>query len=257
MDGSAGRRFLTLAELHWLFAVEKAVTRMENTRDSVATEFPDPTRVGKGEFAKSGATRTRILEAAVELLAEKGYAATSTPAVARQASLSRTAMLYHFPSRHALIEAVVQFVTRRRVEMQEEMQAHLPRDETFRSRSVDSTWEQLQSKEFRAFCELSMAARTDAELAAVFEPAIAAFDRARRDMALKLAEPAVAESPGFHLRRDLHRFLMEGMAQQNGITFNKDQRQAELFAFLKLLWSEEGDAFINRAVEQAKREHDR
>ena len=144
-------------------------------------------------------------------------------------------MLYHFPSRQALIDAVVQFVTRRRVEMQEEMQAHLPQDETFRSRSVDSTWEQLQSKEFRAFCELSMAARTD------------------QDMALRLAEPSVAESAGFDLRRDVHRFLLEGMAQQNGITFNTAQRTARLFAFLKLLWSDEGEDFVNRALEQAER----
>jgi len=226
---------------------------MSDPSDSISTEFPDPTSVGKGEFAKSKATRTRILEAAVELLAEKGYAATSTPAVARQAGLSRTAMLYHFPSRQALIDAVVQYVTRRRVEMQEEMQAHLPQDDTFRSRSVDSTWEQLQSKEFRAFCELSMAARTDADLAAVFQPAMAAFDRARREMALKLAEPEVAESPGFHLRRDLHRFLLEGMAQQDGITFDQEQRMAQLFALLKLIWSDEGEAFVNRAVQRAEK----
>lgn len=225
---------------------------MKNPPDSIATDIPDPTELGKGEFAKSKATRTRILEAAMALLAEKGYAATSTPAVARKAGLSRTAMLYHFPSRQALIDAVVQYVTRRRVEMQEEMQAHLPHDDTFRSRSVDSTWEQLQSKEFRAFCELSMAARTDTDLAAVFRPAMAAFDQARQEMALKLAEPDVAESPGFNLRRDLHRFLLEGMAQQDGITFDQEQRMAQLFAFLKLVWSDEGEAFVNLAVQRAR-----
>ena len=207
--------------------------------------------MGRGAFQKSKATRTRILEATVAVLAEAGYAATSTPAVARRANLSRTAMLYHFPSRRALIDAVVQYVIRRRVEMQEEMQAHLPKDETFRSRSVDSTWAQLQSKEFRAFCELSMAARTDADLAEVFQPALAAFDRARRDMALKLAEPEVATSRVFDLRRDLHRFLLEGIAQQNGIAFDEAQRMARILAFLKLIWSDEGEAFLERAVEQA------
>ena len=212
-------------------------------------DIPDPTAVGQGEFAKSKATRIRILEAAVGLLAERGYAATSTPAVASAAGLSRTAMLYHFPSRQALIEAVVNYVTRRRVDMQAEMQAHLPHDETFRSRSVDSTWEQLQSNEFRAFCELSMAAQTDAELAAVFEPALAAFDRARREMALQLAEPAVAASPVFDLRRDLHRFLLEGMAQQGGITYDQELRKERLFAFLKLVWSDAGEAFLQQAVD--------
>lgn len=224
---------------------------MQKASDSAATHFPDPTALSAGEFAKSKNTRERILEAAVVCLAEKGYAATSTPAVARQANLSRTAMLYHFPSRQALIDAVVHYVTRRRVEMQEEMQAHLPRDATFRSRSVASTWVQLQSNEFKAFSELSMAARTDADLGEVFAQAMAAFDEARREMALKLAEMAVAQSPVFDLRRDIHRFLLEGMAQQDGITFNVDKRKSELFAFLKLIWSDEAEEFLQQAVDQA------
>jgi AcrR family transcriptional regulator len=220
-----------------------------DSQENVSAHFPDPTAVAEGEFAKSKTTRERILEAAVDLLADKGFGATSTPAVARRAKLSRTAMLYHFPSRQALIDAVVQYVTRRRVEMQEEMQAHLPRDELFRDRSVESTWQQLQTKEFQAFCELSMAARTDVTLAATFQKAMHAFDEARRAMALKLAEPSVASSPAFDLRRDVHRFLMEGMAQQNGITFNEEKRKAELFAFLKLIWSDESEAFLQQAVD--------
>ena len=211
-------------------------------------DIPDPTHVSEGEFAKSKNTRTRILEAALTLLAEKGYAATSTPAVAEQAGLSRTAMLYHFPSRAALMEAVIHYVTRRRVELQEETQAHLPRDANFRFQSVESHWEQLQSPEFRAFCQLSLAASTDAELAAVFKPALEAFDRSRREMALKLAEPALANKPGFDLKRDINRFLLEGIAQQDGITFNQQERMNNIIAFIKLCWSDEGQEFIEQAL---------
>ena len=70
-------------------------------------------------------------------------------------------------------------------------------------------------------------------------------------MALKLAEAEVAQSPVFDLRRDIHRFLLEGMAQQDGITFNVDKRKAELFAFLKLIWSDEAEGFLQRVVDQA------
>ena len=45
-------------------------------------------------------------------------------------------------------------------------------------------------------------------------------------------------SPGFDLRRDITRFLMEGLAQQDGITFNHEQRMRELFGFLKLLYTD-------------------
>ena len=233
-----------------------AMNRQPILRDLSRT-VPDPTEVGEREFAKSAATRTRILRAAMGLLADNGYAATSTTAVATAAGLSRTAMLYHFPSRRALLDAVVRFVTRRRVEMQEEMQGDLPRDEHFRPVSVDMHWQQLQSVEFKAFCELSMAARTDEALAEVFDPALEAFDRARREMALKLAEPEVADAPGFDLKRDLHRFLLEGIAQQNGITFNRDQRLRQVMAFIKLCWSEEGQAFIERAIALSEQQENR
>ena len=225
---------------------------MDECVDSVAQSLPDPTEVGANGFAKSQKTRERILEAALDLLAEKGYAATSTPAIARRAALSRTAMLYHFPSRQVLLDAVVHYVTRRRVEMQAEMQADFPRDGSFRDRSVESTWAQLHTREFRAFCELSMAARTDADLSEVFQPALAAFDLARRDMAMQLAEAEVANSPVFDLRRDLHRFLLEGMAQQNGITYDHERRVNQLIATLKLLWSDAGEDFLRHVVEQTE-----
>ena len=189
----------------------------------------------------------------MQLLADDGYAATSTPAVAQRAGLSRTAMLYHFPSRAVLMEAVIHYVTRRRVELQEEVQAHLPRDESFRGLSVESHWEQLQTVEFRAFCQLSLAAATDAELAAVFKPALEAFDRARKEMALKLAEPAVAGQTGFDLKRDIQRFLLEGIAQQEGITFNRRKRMKHILAFLKLIWSDEGQVFIEQAITRGNR----
>ena len=221
---------------------------MNNAEERAVDGFPDPTAVGDGEFARSGDTRARILEAAINLLAERGYAATSTSAVARAAGLSRTAMLYHFPSRQALLEALVAYVTRRRVAMLEALHEDLPRDADYRSRSVDLHWEQLQTAEFHAFCELATAARTDRELAAVFRPALAAYDRARRGMALKLAEPSVALSPVFDLRRDLQRFLMEGIVQQDGITYDQPERLQQLLAVMKWIWSDEAETTLARAV---------
>ncbi|MCR9277709.1 MAG: TetR/AcrR family transcriptional regulator [Pseudomonadaceae bacterium] len=215
---------------------------------AINRSIPDPTKVGKGEFAKSGDTRSRILEAAMNLLADQGYAASSTLAITKAAGLSRTAMLYHFPSRQALLEAIVHFVTRRRLELQEESHASLPTGINFRAQGVDSHWAQLQSIEFRAFCQLSLAASTNPELEAVFKPALAAFDRARKEMAMKLAEPELSALSGFDLKRDIQRFLLEGIAQQNGITFSKRRRMRDILAFIKLCWTDEGQAFIERAL---------
>ena len=166
--------------------------------------------------------------------------------------MSRTAVLYHFRSRRVLIDAVVQYVTKRRVELQEELQSEFPRNAGFRDRSVDSIWEQLQTAEFLAFCELSMVARTDHELAEVFEPSLAAFDKARQKMARRLAEPEMLESVGFDLRRDVTRFLLEGVAHQNGITFNKARRMKQITTLLKYLWSDDSEELLEDIVERAK-----
>lgn len=229
---------------------------MARKKPDTCADLPDPTAVGANEFRKSQETRTRILEASIECLATIGYQATSTVTVARYAGLTRAAMLYHFPSRAALIEATVYYVTRRRVAMQEEAHVDLSRDEEFPSRSLDIQWQQLQTREFFAFSELAMAARTDPELQEIFEPAMQSFDRARRDTAHRLAPDDIKQAPGFDLRRDVVRFAMEGLAQQDGIAFDKEIRTTQMLSLLKLLFDPEAsDSLVTRAIEMAASGH--
>ena len=122
--------------------------------------------------------------------------------------------------------------------MQEESHREEVRDAQYPARSIDTHWALLHTPEFRAFCELSTAARTSRSLAKMFKPAMEAFDRSRKDVAQRLAQPHIAGGPGFDLRRDITRFLMEGRAQQEGSTFNHEQRMRELFGFLKLLYTD-------------------
>lgn len=67
---------------------------------------PRPYRLGQRQVA-TDQTRTRIVEAARELLAaEGGLAAFSVDAVARQADVARMTVYYQFRSRLGLLEAV-------------------------------------------------------------------------------------------------------------------------------------------------------
>ncbi|MCU1640476.1 MAG: TetR/AcrR family transcriptional regulator [Nocardia sp.] len=54
------------------------------------------------------ATRERILRAALEAFAERGYAGTSLTAVAKRAGLSGPGLLHHFPDKCALLAAVLE-----------------------------------------------------------------------------------------------------------------------------------------------------
>ncbi|WUJ73988.1 TetR/AcrR family transcriptional regulator [Kribbella soli] len=60
---------------------------------------------------RSRATRQRLLEAAVESLAEVGYAATTVSVVATRAGVSRGAAQHHFPTRADLFLAAVEYMT--------------------------------------------------------------------------------------------------------------------------------------------------
>jgi len=73
-------------------------------------------RVGDGwQAEKSALTRQAILEAAVRCFVEHGYANTTTAMIADEASVSRGAMMHHFPSRSAVMNAVVGYLHVRRL----------------------------------------------------------------------------------------------------------------------------------------------
>ncbi|MEQ8412140.1 MAG: TetR/AcrR family transcriptional regulator [Erythrobacter sp.] len=228
-----------------------------STETSHISRLPDPAALTSGEFNRSRRTRLKILDAGVAVLARDGYKKLSTTAVAKQADITRAAMLYHFGSRSELIEAIIRHVTRRRIDMYTEAMEDLPHDDGFLERAVDIAWEQLQTPEFEAYTELSLASRTDPELRSVMEPALAAFDRARREAALGLFPRYLSDNVEFDLRRDIVRFLLEGVAQQDGITFNRDERVGAMLRFLKhLIGTEEGIALLRKVVAGAGQEGD-
>jgi AcrR family transcriptional regulator len=75
---------------------------------------PSPsTRTRRTQAERTEETRGRILDAAVHVLASKGYAGLRTADVAATAGVSRGALTHHFPSRDELLLAVVEEVFRR------------------------------------------------------------------------------------------------------------------------------------------------
>jgi AcrR family transcriptional regulator len=65
--------------------------------------------VGTGpdsERARTGSSRDRILLAAKQLFAERGYENTSTVAIARLAGTSESQLMKHFGSKEGLLEAI-------------------------------------------------------------------------------------------------------------------------------------------------------
>ena len=123
-------------------------------------------RVPRGPNAeRRAATRAKIMDAAVECLAEFGYAATSTPLVAKMAKVSRGSLLHQFPTKVDLILAVAEHAARAQgAFISDQLMARSEGRERF-LQGVDAIWAALRRPTSVALMEVMIAARSDAELA--------------------------------------------------------------------------------------------
>jgi AcrR family transcriptional regulator len=109
---------------------------------------------------RSRATRARLLEAAIDSLAELGWQATTVAAVAERAGVSRGAAQHHFRTREDLFTAAVEHVCDMR-------RAHIEHELAGRRDThalVDMLFEMFSGKLFRAALVLWVAAANEPEL---------------------------------------------------------------------------------------------
>jgi len=162
---------------------------------------------------KSEQTRTAVLDAALECFFILVFNRTTTEKIAKQANVSRGAMLHHFPQRSDLIQASVWHLHRKRLEAFEDTLSKVNEDAEFTlvEEGIDAFWEQLQSPLFSIYCELLVAARTDSELRATMEPAIRDFQKAWRAKSERIF-PDLALSKQYGVATAVTRFFLEGIA---------------------------------------------
>lgn len=128
---------------------------------------------------KSAIMRQRLVDAAIVRLVENGYTGLTTAAVAERCAVSRGAMHHHFPTRIDLVAAVIDHVFYQRMRsFLEGYFAGLAErgEELLVEIACQQHWKSAQSREYAAYLELAVAARTDAELAQFFNPAARRYD---------------------------------------------------------------------------------
>jgi len=182
------------------------------------------------ETPKAIRTRARILEAATALFARVGYHRADNAMIAEAAGLTRGAMLYHFPTRESLVEAVIGHIDTARARLFESAAAHPPQTDAA-EHAIDAYWSLLHEPPFIAFSELEAAARTDPMLASQLAGAQAAFDRAQVGERFNALAQAGTD-PRFQASRDLGRFLLEGLAK-GAMTYEETARRERLLQIVK------------------------
>jgi AcrR family transcriptional regulator len=114
--------------------------------------------------------RARLLEATVELLAERGFAATTTTLVSERAGVSRGAQLHHFPTKNDLVFAAVLHLTEARAAELAQAAGRLPVGPRRTRAVLGMLADHFTSPVFSAALELWVAARTDDGLRAQLAP---------------------------------------------------------------------------------------
>ena len=114
---------------------------------------------------RSRATRQRLLEAAIECLAEIGWAGSTVAVVAERAGVTRGALQHHFPTREDLFTAAIEHVAAERVAFLRAQQQTLPAHGPERTEAVvDMLVRMYTDQSFRAALYLWVAAATEEPL---------------------------------------------------------------------------------------------
>ncbi|HTW35497.1 MAG TPA: TetR/AcrR family transcriptional regulator [Rhizomicrobium sp.] len=161
---------------------------------------------------KSAQTRTAILEAAIDCLSKVGYSGMTTQLIAEVAQISRGAMLHHYATKLELVGSLIDYVFYKRMEW---FIAHISaltekqRVQEFAGLKV--YWESLQTRYYTAYLELSIAARSDAELNTIFLPRARRFDRIWSEETLRVFPEWQNKGKAYDLARNFVIAVMEGM----------------------------------------------
>lgn len=123
-----------------------------------------PTRRTQAE--RRANTRMALLDAAVDVLVEEGYANLTTRRVAERAGVAQSTQMHHFPNREAfLVEALSHVAQRMAAEVMTQIDWADFEDDERREILLEECWKAFISPIAQAVTQLWVAAYTEPELA--------------------------------------------------------------------------------------------
>jgi AcrR family transcriptional regulator len=174
---------------------------------------------------KSAQTRVAILEAAVDCLEKHGYARTTTQMIAQTAGISRGAMLHHYATKQELIAAVIDYTFFKRIEGFTASITGLTEFQRVQEQAgIELYWESLLTREYSAYLELLVAARTDPELREIFMPKAQRYDRVEREVVLRVFPEWADQPEAYELAMDYCIAAMEGLLLNRDIWGDRKRR---------------------------------
>lgn len=184
---------------------------------------------------RSRQTRERLLTSTVDMLAAKGWSATTVSAVAEAAGVSRGAAQHHFPAREDLITAVLE-------EMFQQMTAEaasaldgLPSGAERIEAVVDRAVAIYTGKQFKAALQVWAAAASDEALRAVVLPLEAKLARAAHKLTVRGLDPEGTRGTEAHRLAQLTLDLARGLGLADTLSDDSARRSQVTAAWVEQL----------------------
>jgi AcrR family transcriptional regulator len=165
--------------------------------------------------ARSRETRRKLLAAALESLAELGYAGATMDQVVERAGVSRGAQVHHFPTKSLLMQAALTEMLDTMIEDLGTQTDLIRRRQQKPSAVFRHLWEAyFSSRLFAITIELIVAARTDAELREVLTPVSERFHRQVDECFRVISDQGDRSNPRAGAIVNLTMSLLRGMGVQ-------------------------------------------
>lgn len=178
-------------------------------------------------------TRSDLLESALSLVAEKGYAATTTQAVLDHAGVSRGSLLHQFTTRHDLMVATAELaMSRMAISIRKGLSAF---DDPLNAlyHYPDLLWQVLNEIPGRANTEIQLASRWDKELRTGLKKTVAEVERQNAENTAILAARIGVQNPATLMAAGGALILaMEGLTTHAALT-STPRMVDDLIAMLK------------------------
>ena len=130
---------------------------------------------------RTEATRAALIRATIDVICERGYAATTAVAIVERAQVTRGALQHHFGSIQELYLEVVAFVSRELVgEIEAEIATHETLDQQV-SAVASRYWHVYSGDDYVALLEIWIGSRNDAGLRLRIDQLMTAITEKRND----------------------------------------------------------------------------
>lgn len=202
---------------------------------------------------RTAETRQKLINATIDCLYRRGYAATTTIVVAEEAKVSRGAMLHHFPTRVDLLLAAAEHI----LEDQRASRAKALREaEPGAARlyaAADVSWNVQNRPSSVALIEIMMGSRSDAELQKGMAPFVKQMSEWRHEAAERAAERlGVDDVETMHDLIHLHLAALRGLLLE--LMFTRNVEEIESARNLLTRYERQlGTELIRQAREQKKK----